>query len=163
MGRWSNLRTLGESTTTATVQHVRSELLRRLRDVMGLRGEPPPPDFNPATAYMPVDGMARQIHSDLPAMIIGGLASLLLQMNHPAAMAGVAQFSMYKKDPLGRLYQTAQFLGTTTFGSTADALAVISTVRNRCTEPSRTASIRGLPAARNCWNTVSITTPLSTA
>ena len=130
MGRWNNLRTLGESTTTATVHHVRSELLRRLRDVMGLRGEPPPPDFNPATAYMPVDGMARQIHSDLPAMIIGGLASLLLQMNHPAAMAGVAQFSMYKKDPLGRLYQTAQFLGTTTFGSTADALAVISTVRD---------------------------------
>jgi uncharacterized protein (DUF2236 family) len=97
---------------------------------MGLHGEPPLPDLNPETAYLPVDGVARRIHSDLPAMIIGGLASLLLQMNHPAAMAGVAQFSMYKKDPLGRLYQTAQFLGTTTFGSRSDALAVIDTVRD---------------------------------
>ena len=130
MGRWSSLRDLGATTTNTTVQHLRADALRRLRDVMGLRGEPPLPDVNPATAYMPVDGMARRIHSDLPAMIIGGLASLLLQMNHPAAMAGVAQFSMYKQDPLGRLYQTAQFLGTTTFGSRDDALAVINTVRD---------------------------------
>ena len=129
MAIWHEAQQVGRETTARLLSRFRDESIRRLRKSMGLQGEPPPPDFDPETAYMPVDGMARQIHGDLPAMLIGGLASLLLQMNHPAAMAGVAQFSMYRQDPLGRLYQTAQFLGTTTFGSERDALAVIDTVR----------------------------------
>ena len=129
MAIWHEAQRVGRDATSRLVAKFREEAIRRLRKSMGLHGEPPLPDFDPATAYMPVGGMARQIHGDLPAMLIGGLASLLLQMNHPAAMAGVAQFSMYRQDPLGRLYQTAQFLGTTTFGSEHDALAVIDTVR----------------------------------
>ena len=129
MSTWDEAQRIGRESTSRLVTRLRDESIRRLRASMGLHGEPPAPDFDPETAYMPVGGMARQIHGDLPAMLIGGLASLLLQMNHPAAMAGVAQFSMYRQDPLGRLYQTAQFLGTTTFGSERDALAVIDTVR----------------------------------
>jgi len=129
MAIWHDAQQVGRETTSRLIAKFRDESIRRLRKSMGLQGEPPAPDFDPETAYMPVDGMARQIHGDLPAMLIGGLASLLLQMNHPAAMAGVAQFSMYRQDPLGRLYQTAQFLGTTTFGSERDALSVIDTVR----------------------------------
>ena len=129
MSTWDEAQRIGRESTSRLVARLRDESIRRLRASMGLHGEPPAPDFDPETAYMPVGGMARQIHGDLPAMLIGGLASLLLQMNHPAAMAGVAQFSMYRQDPLGRLYQTAQFLGTTTFGSERDALAVIDTVR----------------------------------
>ena len=45
----------------------------------------------------------------------------------------------------------------------AASMAVINTVRKRCSEPCLTASITLMPALRNCWNTVSITTPLSTA
>lgn len=129
MSIWRDARQVGHETTSRAVAELRTAAIGRLRTTMGLQGEPPMPDFNAETAYLPVDGMARRIHGDLAPMLIGGVASLLLQMNHPAAMAGVAQFSMYRQDPLGRLYQTAQFLGTTTFGSERDALAVIDTVR----------------------------------
>ncbi len=62
-------------------------------------------------------------------MLIGGIAALLLQMLHPLAMAGVAQHSNYRKDPLGRLERTAGFLGATTFLSRAEAEAAIAKVR----------------------------------
>lgn len=76
---------------------------------------------DPQRAYMPVDGVARVVHGDLATMIIGGLASLFLQMLHPYAMAGVAQHSRYQNDALGRLLQTANFIGHTTYGTTTQA------------------------------------------
>ena len=66
--------------------------------------------MDPEVAYLPVDGMARLVHGDLPSMLIGGVSSLLLQMLHPLAMAGVAQHSRYRDDALGRLEQTATFM-----------------------------------------------------
>jgi uncharacterized protein (DUF2236 family) len=62
-------------------------------------------------------------------MLIGGIAALLFQMLHPLAMAGVAEFSNYREDPLGRLERTAAFLGTTTFRSRDEAEAAIARVR----------------------------------
>jgi uncharacterized protein (DUF2236 family) len=73
--------------------------------------------------------VVRQIHADLPSMLIGGLASLLLQTLHPLAMAGVADHSRYEDDPLGRLERTAMFVGVTTFGSRSEAQAAIDGVR----------------------------------
>jgi len=61
-------------------------------------------------------------------MLVGGIGSLFLQMLHPYAMAGVAQHSHYQHDPLGRLLQTANFIGATTFGSKEAAYASIERV-----------------------------------
>jgi len=116
----------------------RANAQRRLRGSLGLRQSPPPPCTDPDLAYLPVDGMARLVHGDLPSMLIGGVSSLLLQMLHPLAMAGVAQHSRYRDDALGRLEQTATFIGTTTYGSAADAAAIIERVR------AAHASVRGV-------------------
>jgi uncharacterized protein (DUF2236 family) len=70
----------------------------------------------------------RQVHSD-SAMFIGAIRALLLQSLHPLAMAAVAQHSDYRDDPWGRLQRTSHFIGTTTFGRTADAQQAISRVR----------------------------------
>jgi uncharacterized protein (DUF2236 family) len=70
-----------------------------------------------------------RVHSDMPAMLIGGVSSLLLQTLHPGAMAGVADFSVYEDDPLGRLQRTGTFVGGTIFGSTATAEKLIDTVK----------------------------------
>ncbi len=83
---------------------------------------------DPAEAYLPPDGMARAVHQDLASMLIGGMSALLLQMLHPLAMAGVAEHSGYRADPLGRLRRTAAFVGTTTFGTVAEAEAAIAQV-----------------------------------
>jgi uncharacterized protein (DUF2236 family) len=62
-------------------------------------------------------------------MLIGGVTALLVQTLHPLAMAGVAEHSSYQEDPLGRLRRTASFVGTTTFGTVAEAEAAIAQVQ----------------------------------
>ena len=89
----------------------------RIRHAVGLTQDPPPICEDPENSYMRVDAVARLVHGDLSTMIIGGLGSLFLQMLHPHAMAGVAQHSRYRDDALGRLLQTANFIGHTTYGS----------------------------------------------
>jgi uncharacterized protein (DUF2236 family) len=74
------------------------------------------------------DSATWEVHTDV-AMIIGGLRALLLQTMHPPTMAGVADHSTYRSDPLGRLHRTGQFIGVTTFGTTDEAERAIATVR----------------------------------
>jgi uncharacterized protein (DUF2236 family) len=69
------------------------------------------------------------VHGDFTAMLIGGVSSLLLQMLHPAALAGVWDHSNFRQDMHGRLRRTAKFVGTTTRGSTEAAEAAIARVR----------------------------------
>jgi len=108
----------------------RGDMARNVRRAMGIRDERPPPiAFDPDEAYLPPGGVARRVHADLPTMLIGGVSALLLQSLHPLAMAGVAEHSSYQEDPLGRLRRTASFVGTTTFGTAAQAEAAIAQVR----------------------------------
>lgn len=69
-----------------------------------------------------------RVHGD-PAMALGGLRALLLQAVHPLAMAGVAEHSDFQDDPWGRLFRTAEYVRTTTFGSTAEATRAAARVR----------------------------------
>lgn len=68
------------------------------------------------------------VHADFTSMMIGGIASLLVQMLHPAALAGVWDHSDFRRDMVGRLRRTAQFISVTTYGSTAAAEAMIARV-----------------------------------
>ncbi len=74
------------------------------------------------------DSVTWRVHADR-AMFVGGLRALLLQTMHPLAMAGVAEHSDYRHDPLGRLNRTARFIGTTTFAGTDAARQAIDVVR----------------------------------
>ena len=85
--------------------------------------------MDPKTAYVHPDSVIRIVHSDLGAMMIGGLSALMLQALHPLAMAGVADHSAYEDDPIGRLRRTANFVATTTFGTSAEARVAINHVR----------------------------------
>lgn len=64
-----------------------------------------------------------------PSAIVGGLRALIVQLLHPHAMAGVADHSAFRADPLGRLHRTSGYVTTTTFGSVAEAVTVARTVR----------------------------------
>jgi uncharacterized protein (DUF2236 family) len=63
-----------------------------------------------------------KVHEE-PILIVAGLRSLYLQALHPRAMAGVAQNSNYRTDAWGRLVRTANYVGTTIYGTTAEAEA----------------------------------------
>ncbi len=84
---------------------------------------------DPDEAYFPPDSVTRRVNGDFPSMLVGGLGALLLQMLHPLAMAGVADHSSYREDPIGRLQRTASFLGTTTFRGRTEVAAAIGRVR----------------------------------
>lgn len=116
-------------TTTRISQRIRARANRSIREAAGLTRDPPPVCLDPAASYQPVDGVARLVHGDLAAMLIGGIGSLFLEMLHPYSMAGVAQHSRYREDALGRVLQTANFIGATTYGSRSDAYASIERVK----------------------------------
>ena len=69
-----------------------------------------------------------RVHAD-PSMLIGGLSALLLQTLHPLAMAGIAEHSNYREDPLGRLGRTGSFVTGTTYGSTETAERLIKLIK----------------------------------
>jgi uncharacterized protein (DUF2236 family) len=133
-------RAVGRSVTEAGIDQIRAQALLQVRRSMGMTREPPPTCTDPARAYFDPHSVVRRIHGDLPSMLIGGLSALLFQMLHPLAMAGVAQHSNYRSDPLGRLERTANFLGITTFGTDDEARAVIARVRHVHAKVTGTAS-----------------------
>ncbi|ANS62893.1 hypothetical protein SLINC_0669 [Streptomyces lincolnensis] len=61
-----------------------------------------------------------QIHAD-PTMWVAGVRALYLQALHPRAVRGVTQNSDFRRDAWGRLLRTANFVGTTTYGTTEAA------------------------------------------
>ncbi|MFB1631225.1 oxygenase MpaB family protein [Pseudomonas sp. AP-1] len=70
-----------------------------------------------------------RVHGDFPSMLVGGISTLMLQLLHPLALAGVWDHSNFRHDLLGRLRRTSQFISGTTFGSTRDAEWLIEKVR----------------------------------
>ncbi|MFF9520496.1 oxygenase MpaB family protein [Streptomyces achromogenes] len=61
-----------------------------------------------------------QMHGD-PMMWVAGVRALYLQALHPRAVRGVTQNSDFRRDAWGRLRRTADFVGTTTYGTTEAA------------------------------------------
>ena len=75
------------------------------------------------------NAVAWRVHGDVTSMIVGGVAGLLLQMLHPAVLAGVWDHSNFRADMHGRLRRTARFIALTTYGGQDDATAMIARIR----------------------------------
>ncbi len=75
------------------------------------------------------DSVTWYVHQDF-CLLVGGLRALLLQTLHPLAMAGVADHSRYREDPLGRLSNTSRYVGTVIFGTTDDARDAVAGVKH---------------------------------
>ena len=73
--------------------------------------------------------VAWRVHGDVASMMVGGVASLMLQMLHPAVLAGVWDHSNFRADMHGRLRRTARFIALTTYGGRAEAEAMLTRVR----------------------------------
>lgn len=108
---------------------LRSALVARVRDVFNDRARGERPVIRSANALFPPGSAIWRVHGDVTTMMIGGVTALLLQMLHPAALAGVWDHSTFRDDMLGRLRRTARFIAVTTFGERADAEAAIARVR----------------------------------
>eukprot|EP01031_Cornospumella_fuschlensis_P053496 gene53496-65350_t len=90
--------------------------------------------------------VAWRVHGDVTSMMVGGISSLLLQMLHPAVLAGVWDHSNFREDLHGRLRRTARFIALTTYGGPEEARAVMARVRGIH------AQVRGtLPDGTEYW------------
>jgi uncharacterized protein (DUF2236 family) len=122
------------TTLPATLAGLAAQPLKRAiaAQVVGLfndrsRGEAPVrrrPDglFGPGA-------VAWRVHGDVASMMVGGVTALLLQMLHPAVLAGVWDHSRFRDDMRGRLRRTARFIALTTYGGREEAEAAIARVR----------------------------------
>ncbi|PJG46330.1 hypothetical protein CAF53_19245 [Sphingobium sp. LB126] len=109
--------------------HLRHMLVRQVQDVFNDRDRGEKPVVRSDNALYPPQSVIWRVHGDVTTMMIGGVTALLLQMLHPAALAGVWDHSGFRRDMVGRLRRTARFIAVTTFGDRADAEAVIDRVR----------------------------------
>lgn len=82
-----------------------------------------------ADALFAPDSVIWRVHGDVVTMLIGGVGSLMLQMLHPAVLAGVWDHSDFRNDMMARLRSTAKFIARTTFDHADDAHAMIARVR----------------------------------
>ena len=73
--------------------------------------------------------VAWRVHGDVASMMVGGVAGLMLQMLHPAVLAGVWDHSRFRDDMTGRLRRTARFIALTTYGGREEAETAIARVR----------------------------------
>lgn len=89
-----------------------------------------------------------RIHAH-PAMLIGGLRSLIVQALNPLSMAGVAQHSNYKDDSWGRLMRTTDYVMTTTYGDTAAAERQVKIVKTIHERVKGVDGFTGLPYSAN--------------
>ena len=75
---------------------------------------------------------------------IGGIRALLVQAAHPEVVAGVADHSRYREDPLGRLSRTSNYVTATSYGAMPEVDAAVGIVR-RAHARVRGTSHRGIP------------------
>ena len=90
-----------------------------LEHTLSYRGDPGL--FGPDSMTWPVIGDA--------AAFIGGIRALLIQAAHPEVVAGVADHSTYRVDPLGRLSRTSAYVTATSFGARPEIEAAVRVVR----------------------------------
>ncbi len=110
------------------IENVRRRLGGSVRELISGSPEPPRSTSRPSRGLGGSSSAMGAVHGDV-AGLVGGLRALLVQTLHPLVMAGVADHSNYRTDPLGRLHRTGAFVAATTFGAPAEAEAAIESVR----------------------------------
>ena len=80
--------------------------------------------------YFLPDSAVWTVHGGMTP-IAAGIRALLVQALHPGALAGVAEHSDYRADPLARLAGTIRWIFTVTYGDTVAARAACDYVRRR--------------------------------
>jgi uncharacterized protein (DUF2236 family) len=110
-------------------QPVKQAIVTRVRAMFNDRARGESPVARRSDGLFGPQAVAWRVHGDVTSMMVGGIAGLLLQMLHPAVLAGVWDHSNFRADMRGRLRRTARFIALTTYGGREEAEAVIARVR----------------------------------
>jgi uncharacterized protein (DUF2236 family) len=105
-------------------------IVGRVRAVFNDRARGEKPVVRQPDGLFGPNSITWRVHGDVTTMMVGGVSALLLQMLHPAVLAGVWDHSNFREDMLGRLRRTARFIATTSYGGRDEAEAAIARVRS---------------------------------
>lgn len=108
---------------------VKVRIRRRINELFNDYDRGERPALRRADALFPPDSVAWRVNGDIVTMMIGGVSGLLLQMLHPAVLAGVWDHSDFRADMHGRLRRTAKFIAVTTYDHAAAGQAAIDRVK----------------------------------
>ena len=118
------------STPNILTARARQAIVGRVRAVFNDRARGEKPVVRRIDGLFGPQSVTWRVHGDVTTMMVGGVAALLLQMLHPAVLAGVWDHSNFREDMLGRLRRTARFIALTSYGGRDEAEAAIDRVRN---------------------------------
>jgi uncharacterized protein (DUF2236 family) len=110
-------------------RHAKQAIVGRVRAIFNDQSRGEAPVQRSARALYSPDSMIWRVHGDVTSMMVGGVAALLLQMLHPAVLAGVWDHSNFRTDMIGRLRRTARFIALTTYGAREQAEGAIERVK----------------------------------
>src|ERR1700674_3063889 len=109
-------------------------LQRRLDAAAGALLNPPkwpPIDFTRPlgeAALFPPDSTSWRIFKNPIALLVGGMAAVILELAEPAVRTGVWKHSTFMTDPMGRLRRTGLAAMVTVYGARSIALPMIEGV-----------------------------------
>ena len=118
-------------TPVRIMNFVKQQIAQRVRDMTHTRQQPEvflQPAGDPG--LLGPDSSAWQVHAHFMAMMVGGIASLIVQALHPRALAGVWDHSSFRDDMGARLGRTAFFIAATTYGGRAMAEQAMQRVQH---------------------------------
>lgn len=110
------------------IESAKALIRRRISDIFNDAEKGERPVLRRADALFPPDSVAWRVNGDVTTMMIGGVSGLLLQMLHPAVLAGVWDHSDFRADMHGRLRRTAKFIAVTTYDHADAGRAAIDKV-----------------------------------
>jgi uncharacterized protein (DUF2236 family) len=110
------------------LEPAKAAIRRRITDIFNDADRGERPALRRADALFAPDSVAWRVNGDVVTMMIGGVSGLLLQMLHPAVLAGVWDHSDFRADMHARLRRTAKFIAVTTYDHAEAGRAAIDRV-----------------------------------
>jgi len=99
-------------------------------------------------ALLPPDSVSWRIFKNPIALLIGGMAAVILELAEPSVRTGIWEHSSFRKDPMGRLQRTGLAAMVTVYGARSIAEPMIAgVVRMHAKVAGETSA--GLPYSAN--------------
>src|SRR5262245_47541254 len=111
---------------------LRRYIVRTMEDLIGRHAEPDIYDGPAGDPGLVGPGsVSWELHGDMGTLAVAGLAAIVMEILHPAVMAGVHDQSSYRTQTFQRARATFGYVVITTFGNTAAAERTIARIRRR--------------------------------
>ncbi|MEX1295068.1 MAG: oxygenase MpaB family protein [Candidatus Limnocylindrales bacterium] len=115
---------------TSPLESLRVAVVRRTTGLFAFGNDPMARtmDYAGDPGLFGPDSITWEVMGDVSGFV-AGIRALLIQAAHPEVVAGVADHSRYREDPLGRLSRTSDYVTATSYGAMPEVEQAVRIVR----------------------------------